>query len=57
MEKVRREQHSVGGVLWAAGWLFTIGFLQLTFWKGVIAMVVWPYYVGVWVSTMLAAGA
>jgi hypothetical protein len=57
MEKVRIEQHSVGGLLWAAGWLFTIGFLKLTFWKGVIAIVVWPYYVGVWVSTMLAAGA
>jgi hypothetical protein len=57
MEKVRIEQHSVGGLLWAAGWLFTIGFLKLTFWKGVVAIVVWPYYVGVWVSTMLSAGA
>jgi hypothetical protein len=56
MEKVRIEQHSVGGLLWAAGWLFTIGFLKLTFWKGVVAIVVWPYYVGVWVSTMLATG-
>jgi hypothetical protein len=40
-----------------AGWLFTIGFLNLTFWKGVLAIVVWPYYVGVWVSTLLSSGS
>jgi hypothetical protein len=37
MEKIRIEQHSVGGLIWFAGWLFTIGFLQLQFWKGVLA--------------------
>ena len=57
MDKVRIEQHSVGGLLWIAGWLFTIGFLSLTFWQGVLAIVVWPYYVGVWVSTLLPAGS
>ncbi len=35
------------GGLWFVGWLFTIGFLQLAFWKGVLALVVWPYYLGV----------
>jgi hypothetical protein len=34
------------GGLWFVGWLFTIGFLQLTFWKGVLAIVIWPYYIG-----------
>ena len=57
MDKVRIEQHSVGGLLWIAGWLFTIGFLKLTFWQGVLALVVWPYYVGVWVSTLLSSGS
>jgi hypothetical protein len=57
MDKVRIEQQSVGGLLWIAGWLFTIGFLNLTFWKGVLAVVVWPYYVGVWVSTLLSSGS
>jgi hypothetical protein len=52
MEKIRIEQHSVGGLLWVSGWLFTIGFLHLTFWK-VIAMVLWPYYLGVTLSSML----
>jgi hypothetical protein len=28
------------------GWLFTIGFLKLTFWKGVLAVCIWPYYLG-----------
>lgn len=39
MEKVSSEQHSFGGLLWVAGWLFTIGFLKLTFWNGVLAIV------------------
>jgi hypothetical protein len=39
------------GTLWFAGWLFTIGFAQLGFWKGVLALIAWPYFLGV-----LAAG-
>jgi len=35
------------GSVWFIGWLFTIGFLKLTFWKGVLALIVWPYYMGV----------
>ena len=38
---------AVLGPLWFMGWLFTIGFLKLAFWKGVLALVVWPYYLGV----------
>lgn len=34
------------GGMWFIGWLFTIGFLKLTFWKGVFALVVWPYFIG-----------
>jgi len=30
--------------IWA--WLFTIGYLHLTFWKGVLAIVLWPVYIG-----------
>ena len=33
--------------LWAIGWLFTMGYLKLTFWKAVFAIVIWPYYIGV----------
>ncbi len=53
MEKIRIEQHSFGGMLWFASWLFTIGFLQLTFWKGVLALLLWPYYLGGTFSTFL----
>jgi len=34
------------GPVWFIGWLFTIGYLNLHFWKGVLAIVVWPYYLG-----------
>ena len=53
MEKIRIEQHSVGGLLWAGGWLFTVGFLEMTFWRAVLALVLWPYYLGVIVSSLL----
>lgn len=52
MEKIKIEQHSSLGVLWIAGWLFTIGFLKLAFWKGVLAVIIWPYYLGVMFSSL-----
>lgn len=53
MEKIRIEQHSFGGLIWFFGWLFTIGFLHLTFWKGVLALIVWPVYIGSALSPLL----
>lgn len=53
-EKISIEQHGGTGLLWFAGWLFSIGFLHLSFWKGVLALVIWPYYIGVAVATALA---
>jgi hypothetical protein len=40
------QQHSGLGLFWFAGWLFTLGYLGLGFWKGVLALVVWPYFLG-----------
>ena len=34
------------GALWFAGWLFSIGYLKLNFWLGLIGIVVWPYLLG-----------
>jgi len=35
------------GPVWFIGWLFTIGYLHLPFfWKGVLALIIWPYYLG-----------
>jgi hypothetical protein len=53
MDRIRIEHHSFTGMLWFAAWLFTIGFLHLTFWKGVLAIVMWPYYLGVAFSSLL----
>jgi hypothetical protein len=47
MERIRVEQHGSVGLLWFGGWLFTLGYVHLTFWKGVLALVIWPYYLGV----------
>lgn len=35
------------GSVWIAIWLFTIGYCHLGFWQGVIAFLLWPYYLGV----------
>lgn len=43
---VRIEQHGSLGVLWFIGWLFTVGFLHFGFWKGVLALLIWPYFLG-----------
>ena len=45
MQKVKVEGFM--GTVWVGAWLFTIGYLHLTFWSGVLAIVVWPYYLGV----------
>ncbi len=54
MEKIRIEQHSAAGGLWFIMWLFTIGFLQLDFLRGVLALLLWPYYLGVALSGYIA---
>jgi hypothetical protein len=52
MRSVRIYRHTFAGGVFAAGWLFTIGFLHLGFWKGLIAIVLWPYYLGAYLSTV-----
>ena len=48
MSKIKIEHHEFTAFSWFAGWLFTIGFLHLPFfWKGVWAVILWPYYLGV----------
>ena len=34
------------GPFWLAGWLFTLGFAKLAFLKAVLALVLWPYFLG-----------
>lgn len=53
-ERIRIEQHGATGLLWFVGWLFSIGFLHLSFWKGLLALVIWPYYLGTTISVLVA---
>lgn len=53
MEKVKIKNHSATAFSWFTGWLFTIGFLHLEFWQGVLAIILWPYYLGVFIRTLL----
>jgi hypothetical protein len=45
-QKIKIEQHTLTGGVWMAAWMFTLGFLKLSFWQGVFALVIWPYYLG-----------
>jgi hypothetical protein len=50
MEKIKIEHHGLVGMVWFGAWIFTIGFLKLTFWQGVLALIIWPYYLGMFFS-------
>ena len=45
-ERIRIEQHGVAGALWIWAWLFTIGLLHLGLGKALLAVLIWPYYIG-----------
>ncbi|MCC6290460.1 hypothetical protein IT398_00020 [Candidatus Nomurabacteria bacterium] len=47
MEKIIINSPDMFGTLWMIGWLFSIGYLKLTFWRGVLGLIIWPYYLGV----------
>ncbi len=38
---------ALAGTIWFIGWLFTIGFAQLVWWKAILGIIVWPYFLGV----------
>ncbi len=46
-KRVHVDHGSAFGVIWFIGWLFTIGFLKLLWWKALLALVIWPWYLGV----------
>ena len=41
------EMGGLVGPLWFAGWLFTLGLLHLPLGRAVLALVIWPYDLGV----------
>lgn len=34
------------GAGWLAGWLFTVGFAHLVWWKSLLGLAVWPLFLG-----------
>ena len=44
--KSKVEVAGLVGPLWCIGWLFTIGFADLSFWRAVLGIILWPYYLG-----------
>lgn len=46
-ERIRNvESAMLVGPVWYIGWLFTIAFAKLTFWKALLALIIWPYFLG-----------
>jgi hypothetical protein len=41
-----RVESGLIGIIWFIGWLFTLAFAQLIWWQAILALVVWPYYLG-----------
>jgi hypothetical protein len=37
---------AAAGAFWFMGWLFTIAFANLVWWKIIVGIVVWPYFLG-----------
>jgi len=36
----------LAGIIWFIGWLFTIGFANLVWWKILLGIIVWPLFLG-----------
>ncbi len=53
MEKIKIEQNGFTAFSWFAGWLFSIGFLGLSFKSAIFAILLWPYYIGVYVKALM----
>lgn len=37
----------LGGTIWFIGWLFTIGYANLVWWKILLGIIIWPYFLGI----------
>ncbi len=46
MDRIKVIHTGTSGLVWFAGWLFTIGYLKLSFWPGALALLIWPYHIG-----------
>jgi hypothetical protein len=42
-----RNSPALPGMIWFIGWLFTIGYASLVWWKILLGLIIWPYFLGV----------
>ncbi|NWF78083.1 MAG: hypothetical protein HXY36_05780 [Chloroflexi bacterium] len=42
----RRPSPAWVGPVWFIGWLFTVGYAHLVWWQILLALIVWPYFLG-----------
>lgn len=47
------EVAGIMGPVWFIGWLFSLGFLKLSFFQGLLALIIWPYYIGDFISKVI----
>jgi hypothetical protein len=47
------EVAGIMGPVWFIGWLFSLGFLKLSFFQGLLALIIWPYYIGDFISKII----
>ncbi len=53
VSKIHVENHVFPGALWFIGWLFSIGFVHLSFWQGVLGIIIWPFYLGQFIIALI----
>ncbi len=54
-QRIKIDQGGLGFGLWMVGWLFTIGFLDLSFWRGFLGLFVWPVFLGTRIAELIGS--
>jgi hypothetical protein len=44
--KTIKVQADIVGPIWFIGWLFTLAYANLGFWQALLAIVIWPFFLG-----------
>lgn len=53
MEKIKIKNQAFTAFSWFAAWLFTISFLDLPLLKAILAIILWPYYIGEYIRAIV----
>ena len=54
-QRIKIDQGGLGFGLWMVGWLFTIGFLDLGFWRGFLGLFGWPVFLGTRIAELIGS--